>query len=83
MGGYEMATLTSQLNYHHHSVISMQLWELGNKIDTDDISSIFRYCKWMQFPDGFAMLYLCLKAEVASLAVLSHKSQHVGPPIIL
>jgi len=83
MGGYEMATLTSQIDHHHNSIITMQFGEFANEVNTDSVPAIFRDWQWMQLAHWLATLCLCLRAEIASLAVFTYKSRHVGPPVIL
>jgi len=50
------------------------LSEFSDEINTDNIPAILWHWKWMQFSDGFVMMYLGPKTEVASLAILSHGS---------
>jgi len=82
MGGYEMATLTGQINHHHNSITTMQFREFANEVDADSVPVIFRDWQWMQFTHWLVTLCLCLKAEIASLAVFTYELQHVGPPVI-
>jgi len=60
----------------------MQFGEFANEVDTDSVPAIFRDRQWMQLTHWLATLYLCPKAEIASLAVFAYESQHVGPPVI-
>ena len=83
MGGYEMATLTSQIDHHHNHIITMRFREFTDEVDADSIPAILWDWQWMQLTHQFATLRLCPKAEITSLAVFAYESRHVGPPVIL
>ena len=61
----------------------MQFGEFANEVDTDSVPVILWDWQWMQLAYWLAMLQLCLKAEVTSIAVFTYGLQHVGPPVIL
>ena len=52
----------------------MRFREFTNEVDADSVPAIFRDQQWMQLAYRLAMLCLCPKTEIASLAVFTYKS---------
>jgi len=60
----------------------MQFGEFANEVNADSVPAIFRDWQWIQLTYWLATLCLRPKAEIASLAVFTYESRHVGPPVI-
>ncbi len=68
----EVSPLTDRVDHYHHRIITTRLRELDNEVNTDDVPTLLRNWKGLQFSDWKATLHFHSKAQVALRGVLTN-----------
>jgi hypothetical protein len=81
VSGDEVGPFSCQVYQYHDCIVPMSLWEVYYEVDQYCLPLFAWDLQGLEFTKGLMSLCLGLKAEIASVTILTYVSQYLWPPV--